>query len=196
MRLFFALPLPESARLGIYSALGPCRKGFPELKWTAAEGYHVTLLFLGECSPEESGELIRLCSETAALQSDFRPFTLSWKGIGVFPAKGPGRVFHLPVIQGADEAARIRRALMDRIGRGFGDGGGKNRFKPHITVARLRKGGRPVGPGELGAACADVRGDAPAERVVLYRSRLEPEGPHYEELASLAFGRNDDLEKG
>ncbi|MFN2556931.1 MAG: RNA 2',3'-cyclic phosphodiesterase [Nitriliruptorales bacterium] len=48
MRLFVALEVPEAVRERLDCALAPVRERHAELTWTTAEGWHLTLAFLGE----------------------------------------------------------------------------------------------------------------------------------------------------
>jgi 2'-5' RNA ligase len=190
VRLFFALPLVDAVRNDIARTLEGCRKTLPGLRWLEPRTLHVTLLFIGECNGEESDRLINSLSSLEPLPG---AFGISWKGMESFPGRGPGRVFYLPVIEGAGKVSEIRRQLVHAAE--VDNGGVRRRYRPHITVARARRGARPVGAERLGGPCRTVAGSAVIDRLVLFRSRLERNGAQYEELFSLSLGRNDDLEK-
>ncbi|HLH13718.1 MAG TPA: 2'-5' RNA ligase family protein, partial [Solirubrobacteraceae bacterium] len=61
----------------------------------------------------------------------------------------------------------------------------RRRFRPHVTVARVRRGAArgSRSSGER-ALPPTPRASFHAGEVVLYRSWLEPQGARYEELAS------------
>ncbi len=190
MRLFFALPLGTAVKDDISEALRACRERMPELRWLNPQTLHVTLLFIGECGGEETDRLIASLSDLDPLPD---AFSISWQGIESFPGRGPGRVFYLPLLEGAGAVAEIHRRLARAVG--AKNGGARRKYRPHISVARARRGARPVGSDRLNGPCSSIAGSAVIDRLVLYRSRLERNGAHYEELFSLSLGRNNDLEK-
>ncbi len=190
MRLFFALPLGNAVRSDIARDLEMCRETMPELRWLEPRTLHVTLLFIGEC---DGGEADRLIDTLSALDPLPDAFGISWKGMESFPGKGPGRVFYLPVIEGAGKVSEIHRRLVRAAV--VDNGGRKRKYRPHITVARARRGVRSAGADHPGGPCRAIAGSTVIDRLVLFRSRLERSGAQYEELFSLSLGRNNDLEK-
>ncbi|MGB0653249.1 MAG: RNA 2',3'-cyclic phosphodiesterase, partial [Thermoplasmatota archaeon] len=94
------------------------------------------------------------------------------EGRGAFPKPSQARVAWLGVDAPGLEA--LARCVVDATG-GFGQPPDRRRFRPHVTLARLKR------PADLRPW---VQQEAPGEaghlaEVVLYRSELGPDGPSY-----------------
>lgn len=141
------------------------------------ENLHLTLAFLDEVEGPLLAEVSRALSE----EVHAAPFEVRVSGLDCFGGKNPRLVF----AQVAESAAltslhhQVRRALR-RAGLDLP----RRRFRPHVTLLRLRR----LGPGEqlslarfLSAQRIDARFEA--DRFALYSSVLMPDGPVYAELA-------------
>jgi 2'-5' RNA ligase len=85
------------------------------------------------------------------------------------------------------EIERLATAL-EEAARGEGFAPERRPFRPHLTLARARRGERPTVPdGDSVGALGDVE----AHEVVLFRSRLSPQGATYDpiEIFPLTAGR-------
>ena len=174
LRLFFALWPPEELRERLWRALAPLRRARPGVRWIPPERYHVTLRFLGDI-PATRLPSLRLAADTLARQASFR---LRFTGSGVFPPRGPARVYWIGL--GPAPLTRFHRILDGALERqGFAPR--RRPFRPHLTVGRARP--------ERGAA-RRVRdgGDDPVpaidesftiRAVHLVRSELFADGPKY-----------------
>lgn len=172
MRLFVGIPLPEDVREDL---AGVC-SGLPGARWVAPANLHVTLRFIGEV---EAGEAEDVDAELAAIRAP--GFEVRVSGVGFFDR---GRRVHavwagveagpaLTHLHGKVESAVVRAGFEPE----------RRKFKPHITLARLR--GTPVHRvGEFMQVRESFR-SAPfaAESFVLFRSHLGNGGAHYEALA-------------
>jgi 2'-5' RNA ligase len=84
------------------------------------------------------------------------------------------------------EIERLASAL-EEAARGEGFAPERRPFRPHLTLARARRGERPTVPdGDSVGALGEVE----AQEVVLFRSRLSPQGAAYDpiEIFPLAAG--------
>jgi RNA 2',3'-cyclic 3'-phosphodiesterase len=159
MRLFVAVYPPER----VLDALGrlhrPKRDG---VRWTGRDQWHVTLRFLGEVADPDpvaaalAAAPLRRCEARLGPRVEVPSRHLVW----------------LPVA-GLDELARA----VEEATAGFGQPPDDRRFRGHVTLARVRRRGRPGGlerPAfEDRFAVTDVR---------LVRSHLGDRGPRYEDL--------------
>ncbi|MBG0776901.1 MAG: RNA 2',3'-cyclic phosphodiesterase [Desulfovibrionaceae bacterium] len=186
LRLFVGVPLDEAhqqalarlrARWREVPAPGPQRTG---LAWTRPGNWHLTLKFLGDVEPERTPAL-----EAALDAVAFAPFTAQAGGTGCFPPRGAARVVWLGLARGAEEAARLARAV-DAACASVGFAPERRPFAAHLTLARVKSGA----PGNwtrdwetLEAEVEKMEWPAfTAERFVLWKSVLGPSGPTYTPL--------------
>lgn len=172
MRLFVGIPLPDDVRQHL---AGICA-GLPGARWVSPENLHVTLRFIGEI---EAGEAEDVDAELAAIRAP--GFEARIAGVGFFDR---GRRVHavwagveagpaLAHLHGKVESAVVRAGFEPE----------RRKFKPHITLARLR--GTPVSRvGEFIQTREGLRSEPfVADSFVLFRSHLGNGGANYEALA-------------
>jgi 2'-5' RNA ligase len=184
MRLFAAVPLPETGRSECADVLARARAtGWP-VRWVREDLAHITLKFFGEVVPERL-DVIAEALEGAARGSE--PMSLRLQSLGAFPTFRRPRVVWLGV-----EAPTSLELLKDRVER-FAEGIGFPPegvpFRPHVTLGRVREGQRlPHGAIE---SCGIEAAGSPflADSVVLYESQLTSAGPEYMPKLTLALDR-------
>lgn len=165
MRLFYAIFPPPA----VQQSLVPLQekvKGYKGWKTSKTEQLHITLLFLGEVHNEALGQL---SSVGKAVAKSVKPFQVELGGTGYFPAAGSPRVWFVKAEGDGlwDLATGLRQALPEVEA--------KEKFHPHLTLAR-KKGPAPrVGPQVLGLKFE-------AKAVCLVESRLEKSGSEYRVL--------------
>jgi 2'-5' RNA ligase len=127
MRLFVGLALEPA----LTAKLAPMMCGLPGARWVPPENLHVTLRFIGEADARDAAIL------DEALSQIRRPaFELQIAGCGIFAQRhGPEAVWlgvastpPLTDLHGAVERATVRAGFAPE----------EKRFRPHITVARLK----------------------------------------------------------
>jgi len=132
MRVFVAVLLPDVTRDALDGAITSIRRQVPGLTWERPERWHITLSFLGEAD-EALVERLRPRLERAASRTS--RLELSVEGLGRFG----DRVLYAKV--GGDRT-ELRR-LADRTtaaARRAGADVDESRFRPHVTLARSRRG--------------------------------------------------------
>lgn len=139
------------------------RKERPGVRWIPPENWHVTLRFLGEADAEEiAGRLDHVTLPTATAR--YGPaIDLMWQRTIVVPVDGL-----------ADLADSVASATA-----GLGDQPPRRRFVGHLTVARVKRGGRV--PDVIGLPVAATDNLA---TVALVASTLRPSGAEYETIAT------------
>jgi 2'-5' RNA ligase len=177
MRLFVAITPPEPVLDELEARVAPLRGGWPELRWTSRDDWHITLAFLGEVSAQDAAAL----APELAGAAQRRAVPMAIAGAGAFP--GPGRATVLwagvradqvPMTKLAQAAARAARAA------GAPPPGPRRRYHPHLTLARSRP--RDLRP--LAASLAGYTGSGwTATRIQLLRSQPDA-APRYAELGS------------
>ena len=136
---------------------------------------HFTLQFLGEID-EELCEKVKDVLRTIA----FSQFDLSLKGIGGFPnLKNPRVIWIGTDKKGADKLIEIAEEIRIKlIHLGFEK---DKKFKPHLTVFRIKK--------KIGDVSSDMNrvgetkfGTQTISKIKLKKSVLSPKGPEYSDL--------------
>lgn len=181
MRQFLALELSESTRHEIGSLAGRLSAELAGWKWTRTASVHLTLRFLGEVAADRDAAARPLWADAARSVAPFR-FVL--EGLGCFPSAGAPRTLWLGIREETGRLLALRDGLEDAARR-VGFPAERRPFRPHLTLARARRGARAGRPDPRAAARV---GQEPATRVVLVRSLLEPGGARYTALAAFALG--------
>lgn len=135
MRLFVALLPPPAALTELAAALAPVR-GLPDadaLRWTAPEGWHLTLAFLGEVSDETRSDLDERLARAARRHG---PYELRLAGGGRFGDRTlwTGAEGDLTAV---GRLADSVRAAARRAGAAAAE---EHDFHAHLTLARARHG--------------------------------------------------------
>jgi RNA 2',3'-cyclic 3'-phosphodiesterase len=145
---------------------------------------HLTLCFLGERPVHEIGMLASALSSGCEGQ---RACELQLAAPVWLPPRRP-RALAIEVRDVTGRLARLQRAVAGALAGVTGEAEtSSKRFRPHITVARLR--GEPARPDPVLIATPAL--DFLAEEVVLYRSHLEPAGARYEPIATALLDRGE-----
>lgn len=171
MRLFVAIPVPEDVRRRLVSISAGVRNA----RWVRPEGMHITLFFVGETDRESARDL------NAELEDVRLPaFDVQCKGLGYFERgsniksvwAGIDTNPTLLFLQDRVEAAAVRAGFPRE----------NRKFKPHVTLARLKHGrAEDVGPW-IEAHDSLQLPPFTVDRFVLFRSHLAREGAMYEPL--------------
>jgi RNA 2',3'-cyclic 3'-phosphodiesterase len=178
-RLFFAVPIPRSARVRLQERLTEIagEDGLPG-RPVPPENWHLTIRFLGEVE----GPVAEAARRSVAGARLGRSFEAEVGGLGAFPRSAGGRVLWAGISHGhealASLAARVEAAVRDA-----GLPPETRPFRPHLTLARLREPAdvRRWTEGDLSPVRFRV------DELVLYRSRLGPGGARHEALEHYAL---------
>ena len=178
MRAFVALELPE-AHLAPVTRL---QAGLSVGRVVPEENLHLTLAFLGDI-----GEAAAMAAAEGLAALTMPPVPLELAGLDVFGGRRPAVL----VIRAA--GAGLER-LHDKVARAVRRAGvtlPRERFRPHVTIARFRREMSPRDQARLGEFLA-LNGTfaldpEPADTVTLYRSHLREEGVIHEPLAEVAL---------
>lgn len=177
MRAFLAIPLPPP----LCEELAAAGRGIEGLRAQRAATIHLTVRFLGEIADAQADAVAAAAAEVAARHV---PFDLVLRGLGAFPDARRPRVVWVGLAEGAGPAAALARDLEAAVV-ALGLPGEDRAFSPHVTLGRFRS--RPRRPPELDPG--REFGSARADRLVLYRSTLTPDGARHEAVAELSLGR-------
>ena len=177
-RLFFAVPVPGSARAPLEAALPRLAPLLGAARVTPPGGWHLTLAFLGQVRPELADEVVRVGEAAVA---GVPPARLQLERAGTFPqGRRAARVLWAGIGGDAEVLVRLAAALATAAraaGLRFED----RPLVPHLTLARFSTPA-PVPPEAL-ALVTDAAAASPsweARELACYRSTLGgPRGARY-----------------
>lgn len=180
IRSFLAFELPPEIK-GVLSRVSEeMRRSLPDLKWVKIEGIHLTVVFLGYVEEEAIGPL---GAQAGSVCEGYGPFRLLLQGAGVFPNARRPNVLWAGLDGDLERLAAFRDELQEALVP-FGIKEEKRRFRPHLTLARFRKGG---GERRRLEELLERYGDLSSpvwrlEEMVLFKSDLKPVGAVYTRL--------------
>lgn len=175
-RCFVAIPIGD----GLRAALDGCSKalqarpGAEDWRWTDASAWHVTLAFMGATEP---AAIPRVSATLAATAATIGPFTVEAGGLGAFSSRRRARVLWFGIADPDGRLRRLARAVRRAVELPVED-----RFRGHLTLARLRSGLQADASDLLDAASAPAT-PLVVDRIIFYRSHLGRGPARYEELS-------------
>ena len=169
IRLFVGLALPEET----LERLVDLAEGLSGVRWIAPENLHMTLRFIGPVDNREASDI-----DEALSRISVPTFPLHLKGLGFFgKASKPNNLWI-----GAEAEPTLMRlqAKVERALQLAGCEAEGRKFKPHVTLARLKNGVPKRFQDYLNRhALADLP-PFPVSEFLLYSSFLTPAGSIYQ----------------
>lgn len=180
LRTFIAVEISAETRSRARQLIDRLRGTDAKISWVKPDCLHLTLKFLGDV---DLRDIPGVCAAVTRAVADLPPFEIEAHGAGAFPTAARPRTIWLGVNRGMDDMVALHDAV-DRALGGIGYRREQRRFRPHLTVGRVR-GGRDLETlGQLLAQHADFAGGVSSiDEVVVMSSELTPDGPNYEPLA-------------
>lgn len=171
MRLFVGIPLPDDVRADLSALSG----GLPGARWVPAENIHLSLRFIGEVQGADAADI------DDALQAVQSPaFELRIAGLGCFDRRGRVHAVWAGV-ERSEPLARLQAKVESALVR-CGLEPEHRKFKPHVTLARLKNGAAEPVSRYLEAHNGFAAGPFTVDRFTLFRSHLGGDGARYEAL--------------
>lgn len=177
-RLFIALELPGAARSALAGWAAEAVGAIAGVRLVAEADLHVTLAFLGWRPADDVPAAERIVAGLGGRAPELAPSGTAW-----LPARRP-RLAAVDLDDLAGAAGALHERAAAAVSEHLGIAPDPRPFRPHVTVARLGRSGRP----RRGPALAPP--DLPAFRapaVSLFESHLEPGGARYGLLARRAL---------
>jgi 2'-5' RNA ligase len=175
IRAFIGLPLPHK----VADELEAVQAGIPAGRVVTHGNFHVTIAFLGE-QPRPVLEDAHDVLDGVRVPA----FTLRIEGLGMFGGARPRVLF--AEVAPEPGLSQLRRKVLRALHEA-GIERPREKFHPHVTLARFGEGLRGEDAAEMQAFVArriSVKaGPFAVERFVLYRSHLGRAGPIYEPMA-------------
>lgn len=188
IRAFIALELPEPIRRNLADISERLKRELSDvpLRWVPIQNMHLTLKFLGDVKPDQVEKITlvirRLCS-------NYSPFEIRVDKLGVFPNKQRARVLWV----GIDSQISLNKLVdafeMDLSELGFASE--SRPYSPHLTLARVRGHARLVDLQKINELVSSTSlprsAFALANKIVLFRSELNPSGSVYNALSEFVL---------
>lgn len=173
VRTFLAIPLPQQLIDSICAAQRQLRAQISDARWVRPESLHLTLHFFGE-TEQETLEKIKV--SVLSVKRCQRPFQVEVKGLGAFPNLRRPRVIWL----GLEPRGQLRQLhkVSQRCLRQAGVMTESRPYSPHLTIGRLRQH-KPDLTDLLKSAGENSIGTLTVDKLVLFESRLRPEGAEH-----------------
>jgi 2'-5' RNA ligase len=186
MRLFLAIELPDSLRRSLYQLSTLLKRhDIPPKSFIRPENLHLTLKFLGEVvDPDVS----RICEGLKQVPAPGL-IRLVPDHIECLPERGPVRIISVGLGGELDRLQTLYNGIEDACER-LGIRREGRRFRPHITLARLRRTLPPSARPLLDGISLPPSATAAftVEEFVLMQSFLEPQGARYVVVARFPIG--------
>lgn len=183
MRLFIACEIPYDARKKLFTLQKIIGEEDARIKWVEQDNIHLTIKFLGEVN-DENVDGIR----ESLLSIKSKPIEAHLSGFGVFPSESYIRVLWVG-LEPAAEIEKLHREIDDALsGLGFKH---ETRFQTHVTLGRVRsvrnKEGLVKKILKLKCKGTEIGESFKIDCFKLKKSTLTPQGPVYEDVASVSL---------
>jgi 2'-5' RNA ligase len=176
IRLFTAIGLPSD----VTTRLTLLQGGVPGARWSPPENLHLTLRFIGEVDEVVANDIDDMMTGLRAA-----PFELTLSGSGSFGSKDPHSLWIgiAPCPPLMHLAARIE-SLLQRMGLAAE----MRKYKPHVTLARLKDAPAPRVQAFLADHALFTCGPFGVNSFGLYSSHQSSHGSQYVLERSYALG--------
>lgn len=185
MRSFIALNLPATERRALQRALQPAQQRNLPVRWTEHDGLHLTLKFLGEIDTSHVAAVGVVLQQVAARH---QPLALHLGRFGAFPSLRRANVLWVGVAADAPLLA-LQRDVEDALVP-LGHPREQRAFRPHLTVARTRRGAREPDVSRL-VGQFDYNSAVAVDTVDLMLSHPGAGGSRYEPLVKAPLGKGE-----
>jgi RNA 2',3'-cyclic 3'-phosphodiesterase len=178
-RLFTAIEIPEQMRL----RLSLLRSPIAGAKWVRPEDMHITLRFAGDVDGRTADDFADLLAEASV-----PPFAVAIVGGGAFGGRDPHVLW--AGVEAGPELDALYRAN-ERAARAAGLDPAPRDFRPHVTLARMRRA-RQAEVARFLAENGDLRLEPfQVTRFVLLSARPGSGGPPYVVEAAYPLRRGE-----
>jgi len=180
VRCFLAVRVSEEVRGQLEAVIRQLRPAVPGARFVCPEVLHMTLHFFAALEEDRVVQVAEAAREGAG---QVEPFEMAFEGFGVFPGPDRPRVLWMGLQRGGWQVETLQRAIGNSL-RALGLPVEDRPFRPHLTLARF-SGPSPEAARVLAGQQRQATSAFLVREVVLFESRLHPEGP--EHLPRLTF---------
>ncbi|MEO2153610.1 MAG: RNA 2',3'-cyclic phosphodiesterase [Aquificota bacterium] len=152
-------------------------------KWIQPQNLHITLQFVGEVDRLTLVELLKTTQEVA---NTFKPFKITYKGLGIFPHLKRPRILWVGVDQGASHLKRLAKTVVN-ANRSLNIRPDTKPFHPHVTICRMKRVDNRKLKFFLRKYQNFIFGEEIVTKIAVIKSTLTPEGPIYAPIEEFYF---------
>jgi 2'-5' RNA ligase len=185
IRAFLAIDPPEDILQAMSRLQEKLKREISgRISWTKPQGQHLTLKFFGDISTEDVNNICSAVQKRIVSESKLN---LKIENLGVFPDARRPRVIWCGVYSDAEKLTTLQKQLdSDFVDIGFPH---EDRpFQAHLTLGRIKDSHGLTGINEaLIKYSAFAAGEFNCTELILFQSRLSPQGAVYTKLAEFAL---------
>lgn len=137
-RFFIAINLPDEIKVILKSLQSNINKTYYNL--TTPNNLHITLLFLGYLKENEIFKIQNILNKTVSL---FPSFTAHLSNIMFFPSSDNPRIISITT-KSEERLEKFQKIIQNKLSELNFTDIEKRKFKPHITIARLKNGNNNI----------------------------------------------------
>lgn len=187
IRSFISINLNDALKKEINNLLMDLKKHNLDVRWVPVENLHVTLKFLGHITDET---VERVKERLYNIAPFFKPFRLSFNGIGFFPDRKRPRVVWID-ISDSDVLKSLQETIEERLTE-IGFEREERGFSPHLTIGRIRSFRDLEKLIGLIDTIKDRKfGSIDVDRIYLMKSDLRPGGAQYSVIGEFLMKRDN-----
>ena len=185
IQTFIAVEIPDNVISGIRDLQQDLKADGVNIRWVRPENIHLTLKFLGDV---QAADIDNISGVISGAVEEVPSISLQAKGVGVFPGVKRPRVLWVGLSGQLELLSRLQKALDANL-KGIGFPQEKRPFKGHLTIGRVKtKMDSKIFVDALMAFRSFESETFVADRIVLFKSELKPNGAVYTNLASATLG--------
>ena len=172
-RVFIGIPIGGKIKSILPSLKTSIHSSRDIIRWIPPENIHLTLSFLGNISDQDIPNIVQ--SLENCITSKY--FKIIIESTGVFPSVNYPKILWIGIGKGADELTLLQKEI-ERSVRKFKEISRKEKFKPHITIAKIRRSRLNIDVLPfLNTVYSPIELDI--NSICLYESILLPKGTRY-----------------
>ena len=155
------------------------------ISWTRPQGQHLTLKFFGDISTED---VKNICTAVQNRIVSGQSLNLKIEKLGVFPDARRPRVIWCGVTGDTEKLSIIQKQL-DSDFANIGFPTEDRPFRAHLTLGRIKDSRDLTGMSEALKKYSEfAAGEFIGDKLILFQSKLSPQGAVYTKLAEFALG--------
>ena len=185
IRAFLAIEPPENILQAMFRLQEKLKREISgRISWTKPQGQHLTLKFFGDISTEDVKNICTAVQNRIVSESKLN---LKIEKMGIFPDARRPRVLWCGVTGDTEKLSIIQKQL-DSDFAGIGFPREDRPFQAHLTLGRIKDSRGLTGISEvLIKNSSFAAGEFNCTELILFQSRLTPQGAIYTKLAEFAL---------